>query len=165
MRVLDQIIKDPCMVYIFTYIYHKSQPNVGKYSIHIDICFWICFSLSRQLWRFNIDVLMFESPWAPWDNNRFPPVAVFFYNDDFRNRNYTIFPPRSSKLGRFCRSRTEDIPMLIEVSGSGETSWILGETSSFWWNEFVWKSAFQRWDDFAQMWLWSFIKWDISTPR
>ena len=25
----------PCMVYlIFTYIYHKNQPNVGKYTIH-----------------------------------------------------------------------------------------------------------------------------------
>jgi len=27
---------NPCMVYlnIFTYIYHKNQPNVGKYTLH-----------------------------------------------------------------------------------------------------------------------------------
>ena len=30
----DYIPKDPCMYGIFTYIYHKNQPNVGNHTIH-----------------------------------------------------------------------------------------------------------------------------------
>ena len=55
-----------------------------------------------------------------------PLLLYLFDNNDFQYRNYLIFPPRRpvGYWGAFCRSKTEDIPMLIEER-LGETSWPL----------------------------------------
>ena len=119
--------------------------------ILIGICFWICFSLSRQLWRFNIDVLELSIEVRIPINTRFPPVAFVFLQRWFSKQKLYQIPTSQSKIwDPFCRSKTEDIPMLIEVSGSGENFMdIGGKHHLFDETYFVWKSTFQRWDDFC----------------
>ena len=41
----DYIPKDPCMYGIFTYIYHKNQPNVGNLILYMDFMGMMIFGM------------------------------------------------------------------------------------------------------------------------
>lgn len=66
--------------------------------ILIGICFWICFSLSRQLWRFNIDILELSIEVRIPINTRFPPVAFVFLQRWFSKQKLYQIPTSQSKI-------------------------------------------------------------------
>ena len=56
-NAMCQMYPIPSMYVIFTYIYHKNQPNVGKYTIHG----WYGYVKSGGLIKFNMFVLLIDS--------------------------------------------------------------------------------------------------------
>ena len=62
-KILQQKESIPCMYGTFTYIYHNSKLNVGKYTIHGLYGFEYCNQKTSSLYGF------FSWPMRPWNHH------------------------------------------------------------------------------------------------